>query len=394
MGPRALTDTVGLKKEIADLKVSRLYRRPPVIEKLEGSRLALDGRPLSNFSSNDYLGLSRHPFVVRRSREALVRWGAGSGASRFLSGNLKIHAELESRLARFKSEESCRVFSSGYLANLGAVTALVGDKDLVIADRFDHASLIDAARLSKAKFWVYPHRDVDSLRNLLSQASGFRRRLVMTDGYFSMDGDVSPLDRILELCRRYDAFLMVDEAHSTGVFGPRGRGLTERFGIENEVDVVMGTLSKALGSVGGFVTGKKLLTEILTNRAKEFIYTTAPAPAASAAALAALGLVENKPAILKKLWANIRRIREGLSALGFDLMASEGPIVPVFVGESKKTLKIQTVLTKEGVFAPAIRPPTVPRGGDRIRLSVTAEHEDGDLENLLEAFKKVRPLFR
>lgn len=361
---------------------------------LNGSRIRIGTRTLVNFSSNDYLGLSRHPFVIQRASEALATWGAGSGASRLLSGNLAIHEELEKRLALFKKEKAVRIFSSGYLANLGAVTSLLNEKDLVLSDHLSHASLIDAARLSKAKFRVYPHNDPKALDRILAAAGSFRRKLVMTDAYFSMDGHVAPVDRLLEICRKRGAMLMVDEAHSTGVFGATGRGLTEHFGVSGQVDVVMGTLSKALGSVGGYVSGKAVLIETLTNRSKTYLYTTAPAPAASAAALAALDLIEKEKEPLKRLWANTSRLRRGLSEAGFDLMDSEGPIVPVRVGESKKAMILKTLLAEQGYFAPAIRPPTVPKGTDRIRLSVTAAHAEGELDALVKTFKKLRAQFK
>lgn len=356
--------------------------------------MRLGARRLVNFSSNDYLGLSRHPFVIQKASEALVEWGAGSGASRLLSGNLAIHEDLEKRLALFKKEKAARIFSSGYLANLGAVTALLNEKDLVLLDRFNHASLIDAARLSKAKFRVYPHRDMASLDRILASAGVFRRKLVVTDAYFSMDGHVAPLDRLLEVCRKRGAMLMIDEAHSTGVFGRAGQGLTDHFGLSGQIDVVMGTLSKALGSVGGFISGGSNLIEVLTNRAKEFIYTTAPSPSASAAALASLELFERKPGLLGRLRAKTLRLRQGLLGLGFDLMGSEGPIVPIRVGDPKKALALNSFLATEGYFAPAIRPPTVPKGADRIRLSVTAAHSEQEIDGLVEAFKKVKKKFK
>ncbi len=386
-------DEAGLKQNLRKRKAAGLYRSPEVIERFKGSGIRIGSAWLVNFSSNNYLGLARHPRVIQKASAALKFWGNGSGASRLLSGNLKIHRDLEEGIARFKKEEAALIFSSGYLANLGVVTALLNEKDLVLADRYNHASLIDAARLSKAKFQVYPHRDVTVLESLLARAKGFRRKLVMTDGYFSMDGTVAPLDRLSEVCRRHAAALMVDEAHSTGVFGKTGRGLTEHFRLEGKVEIVMGTLSKALGSVGGFVTGKFILRETLVNHSKEFIYTTAPSPGASAAALASLELLEKKSQIRNKLWRNTERARRGLLEAGFDLMDSEGPIIPVKIGDTKKTIAIKAFLIQEGIFAPAIRPPTVPKGSDRIRLSVTAEHDERDLEKMIKAFKKVRAKF-
>lgn len=375
MDPLAVTD---LNKELRSLKTSFLYRS-----------LLVTDKKFVNFSSNDYLGLSQHPAVIQAAQKAVKTWGAGSGASRLLSGNLGIHGALEERLARFKSEEACRIFSSGYLANLGAVTALVGEKDLVISDRLNHASLIDAARLSRAKLWIYPHLDITALQKLLKRSTSYRRRLVMTESYFGMDGHMAPLDRIAALCHEHRAALLVDEAHATGVFG-EGHGLTRHFKIEGQADIVMGTLSKALGTVGGFLTGKKILTELFTNRSKSFIYSTAPAPAASAAALASLEAIEKTPELLKKLWSNVRKVREGLLETGWDLMGSEGPVVPVRIGDPRKATAFQAALEKEGLLAPAIRQPTVPRGTDRIRLSVSAIHSPADIDRLVKAFRRGR----
>ncbi len=270
------------------------------------------------------------------------------------------------------------------------MTALVGEQDVVLCDRLNHASLVDAARLSKAKLWIYPHRDTDELARLLGRAASFRRRLVVTDAYFSMDGTVAPLDRISAICGERGAWLLVDEAHSTGVYGKTGSGLTEHFGLSGKIDVVMGTLSKALGSVGGFIAGSRTLRDYLVNRSREFIYTTAPAPAASAAASAAIDVIRRTPALRKKLWANAEYLRGALTAEGFDLMGSEGPVIPVRMGDTALSLAFREHLSKSGFFAPAIRPPTVPKGTDRIRLSVSAAHETRHLDALIEAFRRGR----
>ncbi len=382
-----------LQQELDGLKEKALYRSLRNISFQSGSRIRIDRKLFINFASNNYLGLATHPRIAGKAAEAARVWGTGSGASRLLSGNLSIHAELEKKLAAFKGEEAATVFSSGYLANIGVVTALLNEKDVVLVDRLNHSSLIDAARLSGAKLRVYPHRDVSGLDRLLAGARGFRRRLVLTDAYFSMDGDIAPLDKLLEVCRRHDAFLMIDEAHSTGVFGKNGRGLSEHFGLTGKIDIVMGTLSKALGSVGGFVAGSATLREYLVNRARTFIYTTAPSPSASAAAIASLDLIQKEPGPRQKLWDNSHFTRDGLKALGFSLMGSEGPIIPVLVGDTRRTLRFGEFLRKEGIFAPAIRPPTVPKGTDRIRLTVTAAHERKDLEKLLAVLKKATAKF-
>ena len=376
--------------ELNLLKAKNLFRSPNEISAQTYSSIAISGKSLINFSSNNYLGLSTHPKVIAAAIQAAHDWGAGSGASRLLSGNFQVHLALEEKIASFKKEEAALVFSSGYLGNLTVVTSLLDKRDVVILDRFCHASLVDAARLSGARLWVYPHRDVAILKKRLEAAKKFRRRLVLTDSYFSMDGDVAPLDQLLDVCKKNEALLMVDEAHATGVFGKNGRGLTEHFGLQGQIDVVMGTLSKALGSVGGFFAGKAVLRKILVNFGRGFIYSTAPSPPASASAFAALGVIENEPSLRLKLWDNVRWVRENLSSLGFDLMGSEGPIIPILVGDTRKCISFYDTLKKEGIFAPAIRPPTVPKRTDRIRLSIQASHSKEDLKRLLGALKKCR----
>ncbi len=345
---------------------------------------------LIDFSSNDYLGLSQHPEVIQSTIAALSRWGTGSGASRLLSGNLKIHTDLEKEIAQFKKEERATVFSSGYLANLGILSSLTGEKDLILLDRLNHASLFDGARLSKATWRVYPHRNLKELERLLIKASLFQKKFVVTDAYFSMDGDVAPLDQLFQICKRHRAILVIDEAHSTGIFGKSGRGLTEHFCLEGKIPVVMGTLSKALGSAGGFVVGKNLLKKTLNNFCRPFIFTTAPSPAASAAALAALRLIKKSSALREKLWENVKFLRGTLNEAGFDLMDSEGPIIPIQIGDSAKTLHLRDKLKREGFVVSAIRPPTVPKGTDRLRLSVSSTHSRGQLESFVQAIKKTR----
>ncbi len=377
--------------ELSSLKEKKLYRSFfPVTSRRSASRL---NGGLADFSSNNYLGLSFHPRVIRAGQKALTEWGGTSGASRLISGDLAVHSRLERELAKFKGEEDALVFASGYMAALGAVTALVDEKDVVLLDRLDHASLVDAARLSRAKLWVYPHGDARALEALLKRAGHFRRRLVITDAYFSMDGDVAPIPQILDACRKHEAMLMIDEAHSTGVYGKNGRGLSVQLGLEGQVDVVMGTLSKALGSAGGFIAGKKTLKRLLVNRARTLIYTTGPSPAASACALESLKVLSGKQNLVSRLWENTAIVRKGLGKLGLDLMGSEGPIIPVKVGDTAKVLALRDFLRKKGVFAPAVRPPTVPRGGDRLRLSVTAAHGKEELTRLLGALEKAKGKF-
>lgn len=342
-----------------------------------------------DFSSNDYLGLSHDARVSAAASRALKLWGAGSGASRLLSGNFELHLELERKLAHFKHEQAALVFSSGYLANIGAITTLADEHDVVLIDRLCHASLIDGARLSKAKLWVYGHRNVERLEALLSRSQSFRRRLVVTDGYFSMDGDLAPLPELAALCKQHDATLYVDEAHSTGVYGKTGRGLMEHFGLGPHPHiVVMGTLSKALGGIGGFVAGTRILRETLVNFCRPYIFTTAPSPAASAAAIEAISILEKTPGLLKQLRFHTAALRQRLKEQGFDLMGSEGPIVPVRVGDPAKAMRAKEKLKKRGFIVSAIRPPSVPEGTDRLRLSVSAAHTAEQIHALVEAFKK------
>ncbi len=370
-----------LELDLKRLKKSHLYRDPEIFSK---------PNHLIDFSSNDYLGLAQHPRVIRAAKIAVQKWGSGSSASRLLSGNLQIHIDLEKELAGFKKEEDALVFSSGYAANLSIVTSLLNEKDVVVMDRLNHASLIDAARLSRAKFWVYPHLDMEALSDLLKRTGSFRRVLVATDAYFSMDGDVAPLNHMLEMCEAHEALLMIDEAHSTGVFGEHGRGLTEHYKLSSKIPIVMGTLSKALGATGGFVASDTALKKWLVNTARPYIYTTAPTPGASAAALEAIRVIRDEPQLRIKLWNNISRVREGLSELGYDLMHSTGPIIPVRAKDTAQALKMKDFLKKAGFFVPAIRPPSVPLGTDRLRLSVSSSHNKSSIESLLKAFKKMR----
>lgn len=370
-----------LGSDLERLKRAQLYREPEIFS---GSKHPID------FSSNDYLGLAHHPRVVLAAKKAIDRFGCGSSASRLLSGNLQIHTDLEKELAKFKKEEDALVFSSGYAANLSAVASIVNEQDVVIMDRLNHASLIDAARLSKAKLWVYPHLDMDALFDLLKRAGSFRRILVSTDAYFSMDGDVAPLNTMLELCEKYGAILMIDEAHSTGVFGANGRGLTEHYKLSSKIPIVMGTLSKALGSTGGYIAGNTLLKKWLLNTARPYIYTTAPTPGASAAALEAIRVIRDEPAFRKKLWNQVSAVREALIEMGYDLMHSTGPIIPIRAKSTTHALKMKAFLKKAGFFVPAIRPPSVPKGTDRLRLSLSSSHSSASTEALLKAFKKMR----
>ncbi|OGR87448.1 MAG: hypothetical protein A3A86_02415 [Elusimicrobia bacterium RIFCSPLOWO2_01_FULL_60_11] len=336
-----------------------------------------------NFSTNDYLGLSRHPKVKAAAASALEKYGAGGRSSRLISGTTDLHLELESKLAKFKNTEACMVFPSGFMANLGVIASLLGEGDAVIADRLNHASLIDAAKLSRARLFVYEHRSVPSLEKALERTGSYGKRLIVTDSLFSMDGDLAPLSKISALARERGAWLMIDDAHATGVLKNMDKG----------ADIVMGTLSKALGSQGGFVCGSKDLIDFLVNRARPFIYTTALAPASCAAAIAALDIVIEEPGRRKRLQDLSRNLRKELKERFPEesvlLRGHPTPILPILTGETEKTLRVSQELKARGVFVPAIRPPTVPRGACRLRISLSTEHGQSDIDALLGSLEGV-----
>ncbi|MBI4313589.1 MAG: 8-amino-7-oxononanoate synthase [Candidatus Omnitrophica bacterium] len=373
------------------LREQGLYRELREIESANGAEIVIDGKTYLNLASNNYLGLTTHPRVVRAATEAIRRYGTGSGASRLISGTMSIHAELEQALAKFKQTECALVFSTGYMANLGLVTSLVGAEDLVISDRLCHASIIDACRLSKAKLLIFPHRDAGRLKDLLKKrAKKFRRTLVITESVFSMDGDIAPLDQLWKVCKEQDAWLLIDDAHGTGVLGPSGRGGLAHFKMMPQEGLIqMGTLSKALGSLGGYVAGSRTLIDYLINKARSFIYTTALPPASAAAALEAIRVIQDEPQRLKKLWSNVALWRDGLRRVGLPLVSDQTPILPVLLGDTRRTSAVAEMLRAHGIYAPAIRPPTVPKGQARIRTTVMATHSPQALE---EAFMKMTAL--
>lgn len=375
-----------LSEELGELKSKGLYRRLRRLSGPHKTRMVIGGRECLVLSSNNYLGLTGHPEVKEAAMQAINRWGTGAGGSRLTTGNFDPHEELEQEIARFKRTQGAIVFGSGYAANLGVIQALVGSVDAVLGDFLNHASIIDGCRLSRAQFLVYRHRDMDQLERKLKQASGCRRRLIVTDGVFSMDGDLAPLPDIVALAERYGAIVMVDDAHATGVYGSRGAGTVDHFGLEGRVQVQMGTLSKALGSVGGYVAGNGKLIDYLVNRARSFIFSTAPPPASMGAALAALRIVERQPEIRAQLWSNARYLREGLKNLGYRVPEEDSPIIPVVIGDEAGTMRLAETLLEEGIFAVGIRPPAVPRGTSRIRVTVMANHTREDLEQALSAF--------
>jgi len=370
-----------LTKALEEAKKANLYR---------SLRIA-DGAPaLLSFGDNDYLGLARDPRVVKAMVRASKKFGVGAGASRLISGTSSVHAELEKEIAEFKKTERALVFGSGYLANLGTVSALVSVKDLVVIDKLCHASIIDAARLSGAVLRVYPHKNLKKLEEILKNSKSFRRRLIITDSVFSMDGDLAPLPELVKLKDKYGALLMIDEAHGVGVFGKNGRGAAEHLGAEAGIDVSIGTLSKAAGGMGGFAAGAGVLIETLVNFSRPFIFSTALPPAVMAAALESFRIIEKCPGLRAKLWENVEQIRKGLLALGFTIGGTVSPILPILIGDERKALRLSALLSEQGVYVPAVRFPTVARGKARLRLTVSARHTAADLDRLFTALREAR----
>lgn len=372
---------------LAKLEAEGLRRRLRLIESEPGPVLRIDGRPVIGLASNDYLGLATHPRLKEAAIAAIERFGVGAGASRLVAGTLLPHVELEAALARFKQAEAALTFGSGYLANAGIIPALVQAGGLVLADRLSHASLLDGCRLSGAEFRVFRHGDLDHLAQLLARHAR-RDMLIVTDGVFSMDGDLAPLPDLIALAERHGARLLVDDAHGTGVMGATGKGTLEHFHAEGRLPFHMGTLSKALGGYGAYVVGPDSVIQYLVNRCRSFIYTTAPPPATAAAAQAALDLLGKEPERRERLWSNRRCWLDGLRALGFTTAPTESPIVPVLIGDAGRATRMADRLLQLGVYAPAIRPPTVPKGASRIRTTVTSEHSREQLDQALAAFRQ------
>jgi 8-amino-7-oxononanoate synthase len=367
-----------IEARLEEIRARGLLRRMRMISGPQGPRVLLDGRPVLLLCSNNYLGLADHPRVREAAAEAAMRYGAGAGASRLVSGTMTVHRRLEEALAGFKGYEACLLFGSGYLANAGVIAALAREGDVVLSDALNHASIVDGCRLARAETFVYAHRDVEQLEWGLRQAGG-RASLIVTDGVFSMDGDVAPLAEIVELARRYDARVMVDEAHGTGAVGPGGRGAVADAGLEGEVDVVVGTLGKALGSYGAYVLCDERLARYLVNVARTLIFSTALPPPAVAAALAALELLAEQPRRVEKLQRNAGVLREALAEAGLPAARSETQIVPLIVGDAERAVAVSERALARGVFAQAIRPPTVPEGSSRLRLAVMASHTKSEL---------------
>ena len=378
--------------ELERIEKSGLYRELNIVESAQGTHLEIKGKTYLSFCSNNYLGLANNPLVIKAVKDAVGKYGWGAGASRLVSGNMRLHEVLEGEISKFKGKEASIVFPTGYMANIGTISSLVSKGDLVICDKLNHASIIDGCRLSGAGFRVYPHCDMKKLENVLKKATKYSRKLIVTDTVFSMDGDIAPLPDIVRIAHKYKAMVMADEAHGTGVFGKRGGGVVEHFNLSKKIDIVMGTLSKAVGSLGGYVSGDEDLINFLRNKARPFMYTTALPPAVCAASIAGIKLIQKNPLLRKSLWNNVRYLKKELDLLNFDLIPSESPIIPILIGDAKKAVDVSKLLYKKGILIPAIRPPTVPARSSRLRMTVMSTHTRKDLERLLEVLSDVQDL--
>jgi 8-amino-7-oxononanoate synthase len=383
-----MDDLAFLTTALEEIKEMDLFRELRAIQGAQTPRVQLEGKEAILLCSNNYLGLAEHPALQEAAIRALERYGSGAGASRSVCGTTELHRDLEERIVRFKGSEAALILSTGYMANIGLLTTLVGAGDLIVSDELNHASIVDGCRLSRAEVWVYRHRAMDHLEALLERSS-HRRRLIVTDGVFSTEGSIAPLHEIKLLADQYGALVMVDDAHATGVLGQRGRGTAEHFGMEEGIEIQMGTLGKALGGFGAYVAGTQALVDYLVNCCRPFIYTTALPPAVAAMALAALQIVEQEPQRRARLWKNTAYFRDGLQQMGFDTGRSETPIVPVLIGDNALTMEADRRLMSRGVFAQGIRPPSVPVQGARLRTTLMATHSQEDLDYALASFQEV-----
>ena len=382
-----------LADELAELREQKLFRYPKVLTGQQQARAVFNGREVINLSSNNYLGLATHPRMIAAAAGAAQEFGAGSGAVRTIAGTMDIHVELEKKIAAFKHTEAALVFQSGFTANAGTVAAVLGKDDMIISDELNHASIIDGCRLSRAGIRVFPHGDMDGLRKLLDETDAVRDAghhvLVVTDGVFSMDGDIAKLPEIVRAAKEHGAITMVDDAHASGVLGRNGRGTVDHFDLHGQVDIQVGTLSKAIGVLGGYVAGSRTLIDYLIHRGRPILFSTSHPPAVTAACMEAFDILLEEPEIIDKLWENTRFFKKGLEDLGFNTGISQTPITPVIVGEGALAMKLSDKLFEEGVFAQALAFPTVPRGKARVRTIVMATHTQEDLGIALRAFEKV-----
>ena len=380
------------KQHLEQLKEKGLYRSLRVIQGEQGPWIELEGKRVLNLSSNNYLGMASHPRLKEAAARATKSHGCGSSASRLICGTLELHDILEKRLAKFMKTEAALVFNSGYAANVGIISSVIGKGDVVFSDELNHASIVDGCRLSRAEVVIFPHNDMTALEEKISSSFSQdpdKRRLMVVDGVFSVDGDLSPLPELVRLADTYDALLMVDEAHATGTVGPGGRGALAHFGVEGKVHIIMGTLGKALGGFGAFAAGQRELIDYLINTSRSLIFSTALPPSVLSSALAALDVLEENPSLVAKVQENAGYMRERLKALGYDVLSSHTPILPVMIGEAALSTEFSELLLKEGVLAVAVRPPTVPEGSSRIRVTVMATHTREDLAFSVGVFEKV-----
>jgi len=382
-------------EEIKRLKNNDLYRSPVKVTGSMDAAVMIEGQEMILLSSNNYLGLATNPYIKEHAVSTIKKYGSGAGASRLISGTMEIHEALEKRIARFKKCEAAIVFSTGYMANIGVISSLAGQGDLILSDELNHASIIDGCRLSGAKTIIYPHKDVGQVKQILSSTckKGLNNRpankFIVTDGVFSMDGDLAPLPELLETAKDYNAIIILDDAHGTGVMGPGGRGTSEHFQSCDDHIIQVGTFSKALGSLGGFMVGPKLIIEYIKNKARSFIYSTALPPAVCAACIAAIDIIEKDLSIKNRLWENVAKFKKGLSKIGYRGITSPTHIIPVIIKDAGLTIDFAKGLYEKGVFAPGIRPPTVPEKKSRIRVSLMSTHTDQQIDKALSAFASV-----
>src|SRR5712692_3482265 len=384
-----------LSEELEKLREQKLYQKLRVLETGQVPVARFDGKEVINLSSNNYLGLTTHPRLKRRALEAIEKFGVGSGAVRTIAGTMTLHMELEEMIAKFKHVEASVVFQSGFTANAGTVQAILGRDDVIISDELNHASIIDGCRLSRADIKIFPHKDVEACGKTLRQLDGHKgHKLLITDGVFSMEGDIAPLPQLVELAERYGCIMMIDDAHASGVLGRNGRGTVDHFGLHGRVDIQVGTLSKAIGALGGYVCSTRDAIDFLYHRARPFLFSTSHPPSVAATCIAAFEVLEDEPERMEKLWENTRFWKKELGLLGFDIggrntPASETPITPIIIGDGKLTMDFSRELFKEGVLGTGIAFPTVPEGKARIRTIMTATHTKEDLERALEVLGRV-----
>ncbi len=379
-----------LGAQLEEWRKAGTYQRLRILESASAAESRFDGREVINLASNNYLGLTTHPKLIEAAIQAARKYGAGSGAVRTISGTMSLHMELEERIARFKNVEACVVFQSGFAANAGTVSAILTPQDHIISDELNHASIIDGCRLSKAKIHVFPHKDAAAAGKILEElASVSGRKLLITDGVFSMDGDIGPLPALVEVAEKSGAIMMVDDAHSSGVLGRNGRGTIDHFGLHGRVHIQVGTLSKAIGVLGGYVCGSRDLIQFLYHRARPFLFSTSHPPAVAAACIAAFDVLDEEPERIQNLWDNTKYFKQGLALAGFNTGVSETPITPVIVGDAKVAYQLSGALFEEGVLATGIGFPTVPEGKARVRTIVTATHTREELDRALEVFGRV-----